>query len=63
MEKRMCPYCIDEFSPDDHVVQLFCHEAHVYHVKCIRELIKKRPLCLFCTAHIPFTEVLEVVEK
>jgi hypothetical protein len=30
-EGRDCPICLEKFAPEDKVVQLKCHIAHIYH--------------------------------
>lgn len=52
-EGRECAICITGFKSDDQIIQLNCHELHIYHKDCIEEWIKKGNLkCPLCRQDI-----------
>ena len=46
---NMCAICFAEFKKHDDVVQLRCHRNHIFHAKCLEDLLnsghRNCPLC------------------
>ena len=47
-EVDMCIICTENFEPKDKIVQLKCNSIHIFHDICIRQWIKKKPICPIC---------------
>ena len=47
-EVDMCIICTENFEPKDKIVQLKCNSIHIFHDICIRQWVKKKPICPIC---------------
>ena len=39
--EKECIICFTEFKAEDKVVQLKCHEKHIFHTECIENWVKQ----------------------
>ena len=48
-EGKECPICLSSFTTNDDVVQLQCHNTHVFHFACLRDHLahgsRRCPMC------------------
>lgn len=52
-----CTVCIGEFTEEDDIVVLECHESHIYHYDCIENWIARgNRECPVCRTIINFTD-------
>ncbi|TNV72966.1 hypothetical protein FGO68_gene2974 [Halteria grandinella] len=48
-----CPICLMTFEKEDQVVQLQCHNLHVFHQSCIKDSVEHgKPICPLCRVAI-----------
>ncbi|CAI2377185.1 unnamed protein product [Moneuplotes crassus] len=57
-----CTICLEQFIEIDLIIALPCHEAHIFHPKCIADLSKKTDKCPLCKQKID-REALESIQR
>ena len=56
-EGRDCPICLKQFKKKDMVIQLKCNKFHIYHKKCLNEMLQFTNIersCAICRKGIKY---------
>ena len=51
-QQQRCPICFADFNGGDLVVQLPCHESHLFHKECAETWLLQRRRCPLCAADV-----------
>ncbi|XP_057814595.2 probable E3 ubiquitin-protein ligase RHC1A [Cryptomeria japonica] len=50
--EAVCPICTEPFQLGDDARQMPCHEAHIFHARCLLPWLERRNSCPICRARL-----------